>query len=168
MRKSFISILVLVNSRELRSRASSQTSVAYRRIGKHLARINARIVSSEAERPTLLRIIFFTLKALPATNLADNWSLLLIIGCIGTSCLAAVLGFVSFMPGGAGVRELVLMLSLEPLIGGPMALAVAIWYRLVTLGAELFLAAIAALFPPKPPQKGLSATPAVPNDDKVD
>ncbi|MBN8602924.1 MAG: hypothetical protein J0M26_17940 [Planctomycetes bacterium] len=112
--------------------------------------------------------LFFTLKALPATNLADNWSLLLIIGCIGTSCLAAVLGFVSFMPGGAGVRELVLMLSLEPLIGGPMALAVAIWYRLVTLGAELFLAAIAALFPPKPPQKGLSATPAVPNDDKVD
>ena len=95
--------------------------------------------------------LFFTLKALPATNLSDNWSIWLIIGCIGTSCLAAVLGFVSFMPGGAGVRELVLMLALEPLIGGPMALAVAIWYRLVTLGAELALAAIAALFPPRPP-----------------
>jgi uncharacterized membrane protein YbhN (UPF0104 family) len=112
--------------------------------------------------------LFFTLKALPATNLADNWSPLLIVGCIGTACLAAVLGFVSFMPGGAGVRELVLMLSLEPLIGGPMALAVAIWYRLVTLAAELFLTAIAALFPSKPPQKGPSAGSTVPNHQKVD
>lgn len=112
--------------------------------------------------------LFFTLKALPATNLADNWSILLVIGCIGTACLAAVLGFVSFMPGGAGVRELVLMLSLEPLIGGPMALAVAIWYRLVTLAAELLLTAIAALFPPKPPQKSSSEPPPVPYPDKVD
>lgn len=112
--------------------------------------------------------LFFTLLSLPATNLADHWSLLLVVGCVGTSCLAAVLGFVSFMPGGAGVRELVLMLALEPLIGGPMALAVAIWYRLVTLAAELFLTAIAALLPPKPPQKGPSAQPQVPNDRKVD
>jgi len=112
--------------------------------------------------------LLFTLKALPATNLADNWSPLLIIGCIGISCLAAVLGFISFMPGGAGVRELVLMLSLEPLIGGPMALAVAIWYRLVTLSAELILAAIAAVFPPRPPQKKSSTPDTVPNHSKVE
>ncbi len=101
--------------------------------------------------------LFFTLKALPATNLGDNWSPFLIIGCIGTACLAAVLGFISFLPGGAGVRELVIMLLLEPLIGGPMALAVAIWFRLVTLGSELLLAASAALIGPTKPGKPISA-----------
>jgi hypothetical protein len=60
------------------------------------------------------------------------------------------------------------MLSLEPLIGGPMALAVAIWYRLVTLSAELILAAIAAVFPPRPPQKKSSTPDTVPNHSKVE
>ncbi|MEY4565380.1 MAG: hypothetical protein RLY14_350 [Planctomycetota bacterium] len=106
--------------------------------------------------------LFFALQAFPAADLGSPWNLYLIVGCIGTACLAAVAGFVSFMPGGAGVRELVLMFLLEPLVGGPMALAIAIWFRLITLASELIMAGVSLLLPPR---KNNLATPNTLNPD---
>ncbi|RMF40977.1 MAG: UPF0104 family protein [Planctomycetota bacterium] len=51
--------------------------------------------------------------------------------------LAVVLGFVSLVPGGAGVRELVLSVVLSPIVGPAAALSSAIWMRIVWLATEL-------------------------------
>ncbi len=55
----------------------------------------------------------------------------------GCATLSVVAGFVSMLPGGAGVRELVVTLVLAPTIGSAPALAVAVWMRLVSLAAEI-------------------------------
>lgn len=55
--------------------------------------------------------------------------------------MAVVLGFVSFLPGGAGVREVVLSTMLAPIVGPVAALAAAVWLRIVWLVTELILAA---------------------------
>ncbi len=59
------------------------------------------------------------------------------LSCIAAATLSVVAGFVSMLPGGAGVRELVVTLVLAPTIGSAPALAVAVWMRLVSLAAEI-------------------------------
>jgi glycosyltransferase 2 family protein len=66
-----------------------------------------------------------------------------------TTALAVVLGFVSMLPAGVGVRDLVLMQLLAPLLseivpnqGQALALVAAVMLRLVWLVAESLLAAV--------------------------
>ncbi len=63
--------------------------------------------------------------------------------CIAASCLGFVIGFLSMLPGGAGVREVVLTILLAPAIGYAPALAAAVLYRISNLIAELLVACIA-------------------------
>ncbi|QEG40554.1 hypothetical protein UC8_25690 [Roseimaritima ulvae] len=58
--------------------------------------------------------------------------------------LAVVAGFVSLLPGGAGVREWILAAVLAPRIGAAEALTAALLARLLFLAVELLAAAIAA------------------------
>lgn len=61
---------------------------------------------------------------------------------ISAVALANVLGFVSLLPGGVGVREVVLLELLAPDFGAAVAGAAAIILRLVWLGAEVILATV--------------------------
>ena len=61
----------------------------------------------------------------------DYW---LTLACVS---LATVAGFVSLLPGGIGVRELVLIPLLGPTIGPANAIIAAIVIRLVWLASEL-------------------------------
>lgn len=56
--------------------------------------------------------------------------------------LAVVIGFLSMLPGGAGVRELVLATVLTPVVGPTAALCCAIWLRITWLVAELMMAGL--------------------------
>lgn len=60
-----------------------------------------------------------------------------------TMCLAMVAGFLSLIPGGAGVRELVITTLLAPIAGAGPALVAAVLVRLVFLIAEAIAVAIA-------------------------
>ena len=61
----------------------------------------------------------------------------LVLACVS---LAVVTGFVSLLPGGLGVRELVMVPLLGGLVGPVTAVAAAVVLRLVWLVAELGLA----------------------------
>lgn len=69
-------------------------------------------------------------------------SLQLWILCIATASLAFVIGFLSMLPGGAGVRELIVTLLLAPIVGYAPALATAVLYRITNLISELAMAAV--------------------------
>jgi uncharacterized membrane protein YbhN (UPF0104 family) len=56
--------------------------------------------------------------------------------------LAVVAGFVSMLPGGIGVREVALWELMEPAVGPTAAVGSALLLRLVTLAAEVVLAAV--------------------------
>ncbi len=62
--------------------------------------------------------------------------------CTAAIALATVAGFVSFVPGGAVVREAVLTEVMAPCLGGPIALVAAILSRLAWLVAELVISSI--------------------------
>ncbi len=64
------------------------------------------------------------------------------IVCVAACSLSVVAGFVSLLPGGAGVRELVLTILLSPIIGTAAALTAAIVHRLATIFGELVLAGL--------------------------
>lgn len=83
------------------------------------------------------------LQAMPGALPAVGQVRLLAI-CVAAVSLSLVAGFVSLLPGGAGVRELVLTVLLAPLVGSSEALVVAILHRLCTIAAELVWAAGAA------------------------
>jgi uncharacterized membrane protein YbhN (UPF0104 family) len=57
--------------------------------------------------------------------------------CVASMSLAALAGFVSMIPGGAGVRELVAMWGVGTLVPMPVALASAVVTRLAVIAAEL-------------------------------
>jgi uncharacterized membrane protein YbhN (UPF0104 family) len=63
----------------------------------------------------------------------------LLLAC---TTLSVVLGFVSLIPGGLGVRELVMIPLLSTEFGSGVALTAAVLLRLVWLAAELLLATI--------------------------
>ena len=62
--------------------------------------------------------------------------------CTTAITLAMVAGFVSFVPGGAVVREAVLTQLMVPYLGDAIALVAAVLLRLVWLVAELLISAI--------------------------
>jgi len=85
------------------------------------------------------------LQSLPiAEQTTTNWTQLM-LSALGACTLAVVLGFVSLLPGGAGVREVVLSTILAPIVGPTAALCAAIWLRVIWLATELALVALIAL-----------------------
>jgi uncharacterized membrane protein YbhN (UPF0104 family) len=85
------------------------------------------------------------LRGLPiAESLETDWSRLM-LSSLGACALAVVLGFVSLLPGGAGVREVVLSTILAPIVGPAAALCAAIWLRITWLVTELAVVAILAV-----------------------
>ena len=62
--------------------------------------------------------------------------------CIAAAALAIVAGFLSLLPGGVGVREVVLLALLEPKFGSAGALVAAVLARLVWLVSELVISGI--------------------------
>jgi uncharacterized membrane protein YbhN (UPF0104 family) len=72
-------------------------------------------------------------------------SLQLWVLCIATASLAFVIGFLSMLPGGAGVRELIVTLLLAPIVGYAPALAAAVLYRITNLISEITMAGLASL-----------------------
>lgn len=68
--------------------------------------------------------------------------------CTAAGALSTVLGFASLLPGGAGVREWVLVEMLSgPLGSETLALSAPLVFRLVQLGAELALASVLQFVP---------------------
>lgn len=59
---------------------------------------------------------------------------------IAATCIGFVIGFLSMLPGGAGIREVVVTMLLAPAIGYAPALAAAVLYRVSNLIAELLMA----------------------------
>lgn len=80
---------------------------------------------------------------LPTTQLSSGSPVEFWLSVYAACALAMVIGFVSMMPGGAGVREVVLATILAPIIGPTAALSCAIWLRLTWLAAEILMAALA-------------------------
>jgi uncharacterized membrane protein YbhN (UPF0104 family) len=66
--------------------------------------------------------------------------------CVASMCLAALAGFISMIPGGAGVRELVATWGIATLVSTPVALAAAVVARLAVILAELIILGCAALW----------------------
>lgn len=64
-----------------------------------------------------------------------------------TTCvsLSVVIGFISMIPGQAGVREWILIATLIPVVGEVNAVAAALLYRLLTLVVESTIAAVCYL-----------------------
>jgi uncharacterized membrane protein YbhN (UPF0104 family) len=66
-------------------------------------------------------------------------------------CLGNLAGFLSMLPGGAGVRELVTMWLMTEIVSEPVALASAVVTRLTVMLAESTMLGIAAAICPKLP-----------------
>jgi hypothetical protein len=72
--------------------------------------------------------LFCIVKAIAAQAVACNQVFI----CISASALASVMGFVAvFAPAGLGVQEGILLLTLSPVTGGPLAAVVVVLFRLV-------------------------------------
>lgn len=84
------------------------------------------------------------LQGLPIAESMEIDRLRLLLSALGACALAVVLGFVSLLPGGAGVREVVLSTILTPIVGPTAALCAAIWLRITWLATELAVVAIIA------------------------
>ncbi len=82
--------------------------------------------------------MYFVIASIPGTNIC--WADFdLTLACV---TLATVAGFVSLLPGGLGVRELVMLPLLGPRFGVPTAMIVAVTVRLVWISAELLASGI--------------------------
>lgn len=80
----------------------------------------------------------FTCLVLAIPGGGENHSLATIyLASTASIALAMVIGFVSLLPGGAGVRELVIATVLAPIAGPSQALLAAIAARIVFLSVEL-------------------------------
>jgi len=71
---------------------------------------------------------------------AGNWQYLPV--CVAAVSLATVVGFVTLIPGGLGVRELVILPVLSTTFPPAQALVAAIMFRLISMSAELLMASI--------------------------
>jgi uncharacterized membrane protein YbhN (UPF0104 family) len=83
--------------------------------------------------------LLLVLRSLPVANFEHTTTTTMLLSCMGACALAVVLGFVSLLPGGAGVREAVLSFVLVPVVGPFAALCGAIWLRVVWLTTELLM-----------------------------
>lgn len=77
---------------------------------------------------------------LPTSDISAISPIQFWLSSLGACALAVVIGFVSMVPGGAGVREVVLSLVLAPVVGPTAALCCAIWLRITWLLVELLMA----------------------------
>ncbi|MCC6511040.1 MAG: flippase-like domain-containing protein [Pirellulaceae bacterium] len=84
--------------------------------------------------------LYCVLRASPSAEFTNVDWLTIGLSSLGACAMAVVLGFVSFLPGGAGVREVVLSTMLSPIVGPVAALAAAVWIRIVWLLAEVCMA----------------------------
>ena len=100
--------------------------------------------------------LLFVLWSLPSTEFQFESFYTLYLSCCGACALAVVLGFVSLIPGGAGVRELVLSIVLAPVVGPVAALCCAVWMRIVWLATELACVGIAGIAKCLDPNKASS------------
>ncbi|MFK7735327.1 MAG: lysylphosphatidylglycerol synthase domain-containing protein [Pirellulaceae bacterium] len=101
--------------------------------------------------------LMFVLQSLPSSQVAgsDGWTLY--ASATGACALAVVAGFLSLLPGGAGVREVVLSVVLSPVVGPVAALCAALWMRLVWIGTELLVVLVLLV----PRTLGMTYQPAV-------
>ncbi|HEX3658109.1 MAG TPA: YbhN family protein [Pirellulales bacterium] len=74
--------------------------------------------------------------------------------CIASAALAVVAGFLSLIPGGAGVREAVLIELLQPSFGADGAVISAIVARVAWLAAEVLVSAVLYAAGRSPQQRG--------------
>lgn len=84
--------------------------------------------------------LYCVLRASPSAQFAQVDWLTMALSALGACAMAVVLGFVSFLPGGAGVREVVLSTMLAPIVGPVAAIAAAVWIRIVWLSTEVVMA----------------------------
>lgn len=85
----------------------------------------------------------------------DNWTIATSAAAAGTS-----IGFFAvFAPGGLAVREGLIITMLAPSTGGPIAVAAAGIYRLVSLAAECLAALVLYLVSPRTVDAGASSKP---------
>ena len=89
--------------------------------------------------------LMYVLRSLPSSQIAESDARVLFLSACGACALAVVLGFVSLIPGGAGVREVVISMVLIPVVGPIAALCSALWLRIVWLCTELAIVGILAL-----------------------
>lgn len=138
-----------------------QRGVAAEELEKWTRQISWRLLlggwTSLAITWTLFGLSLYTvLLSLPSTELAETTTLAasgfgiapasgqLLVSAMAACSLAVVLGFVSLIPGGAGVREVVLSVVLAPVVGITSALCAAVWMRIIWLCTELAVVAILA------------------------
>ena len=77
--------------------------------------------------------LYFVLSSFPDSS--TNWNdYLIALACVS---LATVAGFASLLPGGIGVRELVMLPLLGPRFGPAIAIFAAVLIRLIWISAEL-------------------------------
>lgn len=72
----------------------------------------------------------------------DLWNWTSWAACVSSMCLAALAGFLSMIPGGAGVRELIVMWGMATIVPEPVALASAVVTRLIAIASEIVMLAI--------------------------
>lgn len=129
--------------------AKLQSGVSPETLREWTSRIHIGLVLRGWAAMTITWLLFglsllFILRGLPvAETLETDWPRM-ILSSLGACTLAVVLGFVSLLPGGAGVREVVLSTILAPVFGPTAALCAAIWLRITWLATELAVVAILA------------------------
>ncbi|UUO05074.1 lysylphosphatidylglycerol synthase domain-containing protein [Blastopirellula sp. J2-11] len=87
------------------------------------------------------------MQAIPGAvaTLATPWEALpLLIAAVG---LAMIAGFVSLLPGGFGIRELILMQLTAPVFGRPIAVVAAVMLRVCWMVAEIVISIILYILP---------------------
>ena len=102
--------------------------------------------------------LYCVLRASPTAEFAEVPGLTIALSSLGACAMAVVLGFVSFLPGGAGVREVVLSTMLSPIVGPVAAIAAAVWLRVVWLLTEILAAAGLRIVCWRVAEEGFAAT----------
>jgi uncharacterized membrane protein YbhN (UPF0104 family) len=102
--------------------------------------------------------LWATLKAMPGMLEfpVSNGQIPMLTACIA---LATVAGFMSLIPGGLGVRELVVTAILEPMIGPAGAIISAVVMRLVSLVSEVLVSTILYFVVRSPPDAPPTSQP---------
>jgi len=89
--------------------------------------------------------LWATMQALPGSSLSPLPSLHDVSVLTASVCLAMVAGFLSLLPGGLGIRELIVITLLSPNYGEVTAITSAVMLRVVWLLSELFISASLSL-----------------------
>lgn len=81
----------------------------------------------------------------------DLWTFQAWAACVSAVSLGAVVGFVSMLPGGAVIRELVITWLLSSIVPQPIALFAAIAFRIANLIAEFLVVGVVSTVKGKTP-----------------